>query len=209
MSETAIPNPQSAMGRREAVGLMGGAVLAVLDWTPAEAGRALSLSREVRTRAAGQGYSPTFFTAHEWETVRLLVDLIIPKDERSGGATDAGVPEFMDFLMTDGSDQQRTAMRGGLAWIDIECRKRFSKTFIECAAAERTAVLDTIAWPAKAPPDLTHGVAFFNRFRDLTASGLWSSKVGVADLQYQGNTVVMEWTGCPPEALAKLGVRYE
>ena len=186
---------------------MGGAVLAALDWTPAEAGRALSLSREARGRAAA-GYAPAFFTEHEWETVRILVDLIIPKDERSGSATDAGVPEFMDFLMTDGSDQQRTAMRGGLAWLDIECRKRFGRTLVACAEAERTAVLDTIAWPAQAPPDLSHGVAFFNRFRDLTASAFWSSRMGVADLQYQGNTFVMEWTGCPPEALAKLGVRY-
>ena len=209
MSESAIRNPQSAMGRREAIGIITGAGAALaLDWSPAEAGRALSLSREVRARAAGQGYAPTFFTPHEWQTVRVLVDLIIPKDERSGSATDAGVPEFMDFLMTDGSDQQRTAMRGGLAWIDIECRKRFGKPLVECADAERTAVLDTIAWPATAPPDLTHGVAFFNRFRDLTASGFWSSKMGVADLQYQGNTFVMEWTGCPPEALAKLGVKY-
>ena len=198
------------IGRREAIGLISsvGAAIA-LDWTPAEAGRALSRSREVRVRGAGQGYAPTFFTAHEWETVRVLVDLIIPKDERSGSATDAGVPEFMDFLMTDGSDQQRTAMRGGLAWIDIECRKRFGKALVDGAATERTAVLDTIAWPAQAPPDLTHGVAFFNRFRDLTASGFFSSRMGVEDLRYQGNTFVMEWTGCPPEALAKLGVKYD
>jgi len=209
MSESGIPKPQSAMGRREAIKLITGAGAALaLDWTPAEAGRALTLSREVRARGAGQSYSPTFFTAHEWETVRVLVDLIIPRDQRSGSATDAGVPEFMDFLMTDGSDQQRTAMRGGLAWIDIECRRRFGTPLVECAEAERTAVLDTIAWPAKAPPDLTHGVAFFNRFRDLTASGFFSSRMGVEDLQYQGNTFVMAWTGCPPEALAKLGVKY-
>jgi hypothetical protein len=188
------------------MGVVAGALYVALDWTPAEAGRALSLSREVRARAAGQGYVPTFFTAHEWETVRVLVDLIIPRDERSGGATDAGVPEFMDFLMTDGSDQQRTAMRGGLAWLDIECRKRFGKALVDCAATERAAVLDSIAWPAKAPPDLTHGVAFFNRFRDLTASGFFSSRMGVEDLQYQGNTFVMDWTGCPPEVLTKLGL---
>ena len=208
--DSTLPIPHSAfvLTRREAVGAVAGALIGSLDWTPAAAGRALSRSREVRAGGAGQGYAPTFFTTHEWETVRVLVDLIIPRDERSGSATDAGVPEFMDFLMTDGSDQQRTAMRGGLAWVDIECRKRFGKALVDCAATERTAVLDSIAWPAKAPPDLTHGVAFFNRFRDLTASGFFSSKMGVEDLQYQGNTFVMEWTGCPPEALAKLGVKY-
>lgn len=196
------------MRRREAVGVMGSVLLA-LDWTPAEAGRALSLSREARGRARTQGHTPRFFTPHEWETVRVLVDLIIPRDERSGSATDAGVPEFMDFLLTEGSDQQRTAMRGGLAWLDIEFRKRFGKALVECTDTERRAVLDVIAWPAKAPPDLSHGVAFVTRFRDLTASGFWSSKMGVEDLQYLGNTFVMEWSGCPPEALEKLQVKYE
>jgi hypothetical protein len=201
-----VPRSAFALSRREVLGAAAGALLVALDWTPAEAGRALSLSREAPTR--GPGFAPAFFTPHEWDTVRVLVDLIIPKDERSGSATEAGVPEFMDFLMTDGSDQQRAAMRGGLAWIDIECRKRFGRTLVECAEAERTAVLDSIAWPAKAPRDLTHGVAFFNRFRDLTASGFFSSRMGVADLQYQGNTFVTAWTGCPPEVLAKLGVKY-
>ena len=81
--------------------------------------------------------------------MRVLVDIIIPKDERSGSATDAGVPEFMDFMMVDQPARQ-TAMRGGLAWLDRECQNRFDKTFVDCTAAERTAVLDDIAWPPKA-----------------------------------------------------------
>ena len=194
------------MKRRAAVTALAAVPLgALLDWTPAQASQALHRARASRLV---QGYAPKFFTAHEWQTVRVLVDLIIPKDERSGSATDAGVPEYMDFLMSDGNEDQRVAMRGGLAWLDIECRKRFGKTFLEGDAAQRSAVLDSIAFPAKAPPDLTHGVTFFNRFRDLTASGFFSSKMGVEDLQYQGNTFVAEWKGCPPEALAKLGVKY-
>jgi hypothetical protein len=55
---------------------------------------------------------------------------------------------------------------------------------------------------------MSHGVAFFSMFRNLTASGFWSSRMGVADLQYIGNAVVHEWQGCPPAALAKLGVSY-
>jgi len=140
--------------------------------------------------------------------VRALVDVVIPKDERSGSATDAGVPEYMDFLMSDGSDGQRIAMRGGLAWLDIQCRKGFGKSFTQCAAAERATVLDAVAWPARAAPDMSQGVGFFTSFRDLTAAGFFSSRMGVEDLRYQGNTFVPEWKGCPPEALAKLGVRY-
>jgi hypothetical protein len=197
----------SDLNRREALQVIGVASLAAaFDWTPAQSGRAAERLRAAR--ATNTQFTPTFFTAHEYETVRVLVDLIIPKDERSGSATDAGVPEYMDFLMSDGSDGQRIAMRGGLAWLDIQCRKGFGKNFTECAAAERTTVLDAIAWPARATPDMSQGVAFFNSFRDLTAAGFFSSRMGVEDLRYQGNTFVPEWKGCPPEALAKLGVRY-
>jgi hypothetical protein len=145
---------------------------------------------------------------HEWETVRVLVDMVIPRDERSGSATDAGVPEFMDFMMTDRPDGQ-IPMRGGLAWLDGECWERSGKTFLASTDAERSAVLDDIAWPKRAKPQFSQGVAFFNMFRDMTASGFWSSKLGVADLGYQGNTFVREWTGCPDAALKKLDVRYE
>jgi len=140
--------------------------------------------------------------------VRVLVDLIIPKDGRSGSATDAGVPEFMDFMMVDDPGRQ-TPMRGGLAWIDHECEDRFDKRFLECTPAERAAVLDDIAWPQKAKPELAHGVAFFSNFRDLTASGFWTTRMGIDDLQYMGNRSVARWNGCPPEALKKLGVSYE
>jgi len=193
------------MQRREAVGAMAMAALtAAFKWTPAEAAKAATLVRE----AVRAPFAPTFFTPHEWETVRALVDIVIPRDERSGSATDAGVPEFMDFMIGDRPDGQ-TPMRGGLAWLDNECFERFSKTFVQTAETERSAVLNDIAWPKKAKPDMSQGVAFFNMFRDLTASGFWSSKIGVADLDYRGNEFVAEWKGCPEPALRKLGVKYE
>jgi hypothetical protein len=114
----------------------------------------------------------------------------------------------MDFIILD-QESRQTSMRGGLAWLDAQCRKRFDKTFVECTPDERRAVLDDIAWPERARPEMSHGVAFFNSFRDLTASGFWSSRIGIEDLQYQGNNFMPEWTGCPPEALNKVGVRYD
>jgi gluconate 2-dehydrogenase gamma chain len=111
----------------------------------------------------------------------------------------------MDFMMIDQPGRQ-TAMRGGLAWIDRECVTRFDKTFRACTTAERTGVLDDIAWPRKAPAGVSHGVAFFNAFRDLTASGFWTSRMGIKDLDYRGNVFVPEWTGCPDAVLKKLGV---
>jgi gluconate 2-dehydrogenase gamma chain len=193
------------MKRRDAVGAMAAAAMTTMfKWTTAEAAKAAEFARE----AVKTPYAPTFFTAHEWETVRMLADIVIPKDERSGSATDAGVPEFMDFMMGDRPDGQ-TPMRGGLAWVDNECFERFGKTFVQATEADRTAVLNDIAWPKKAKPELSQGVAFFNMFRDMTASGFWSSKMGVTDLDYRGNEFVREWTGCPEPALRKLGVQYE
>ena len=195
------------MKRREAVGAMAMAALtAAFKWTPAEAARAAKLAREAM--AANTPFAPAFFTPHEWDTVRLLSDLVIPKDERSGSATDAAVPEYMDFMLTDRPDGQ-VPMRGGLAWLDNQAYERAGKTFLTSSEAERTAILDDIAWPKKARAEMSQGVAFFNMFRDMTASGFWTSKMGITDLDYQGNTFVAEWKGCPPEALQKLGVHYE
>jgi hypothetical protein len=194
------------MKRREAVGAIALAALTTaFRWTPADAERATKLVRAARAQG---NYAPKFFTAHEWETVRALVDIVIPADERSGSATDAGVPEFMDFMMIDRPDGQ-LPMRGGLAWLDAECQERSAKTFLDAGGGERAALLDAIAFPKRAKPDMSHGVAFFSMFRDLTASGFWTSKMGIADLEYQGNTFVPTWTGCPDAALRKLNVRYE
>jgi gluconate 2-dehydrogenase gamma chain len=150
-------------------------------------------------------FTPKFFTAHEYETVRVLVDLILPADDRSGSATDVGVPEFMDFMMMDRPEMQ-VPMRGGLGWLDMHARRRFGKPFREGTDAERRALLDEIAYPEQAAAEVTHGVAFFNGFRDLTASGFWTSKPGMEDLGYVGNTYVQEWTGAPQEEVVRLGL---
>lgn len=176
-------------------------------WTEADAQTAHTHAQAAQATAqkTGTAYKPKFFTAHEWATIAMLANLIIPKDERSGSATDAGVPEFMDFMMVDQPGRQ-TAMRGGLAWLDRECVSRYEKMFVACTEAERARVLDDISWPGKAPAGMSHGVAFFNSFRDLTASGFWTSRMGIKDLQYMGNVFVAEWKGCPDEVLKKLGV---
>jgi hypothetical protein len=201
------------MSRREALGLLSALSLGLtLGCGPAGDGRAGRVAGQLAAaRRAGTGYVPKFFTSEEYQTVRVLVDLIIPRDERSGSATDAGVPEFMDFMMMDEATptEARTAMRGGLAWLDAESHRRFGRRFTQCDGPQHTALLDDIAWPARARAEMSHGVAFFTAFRDLTASGFWSSQMGVKDLQYLGNAFVPEWTGCPDVALRKLGVRYE
>jgi len=205
MTTPRIPRiPRPKINRRSMLGLLGSVPLAAgFTWTEAEAASASQAAQAARR--SSPAFKPKFFTAHEYATVQVLVNLIIPKDARSGSATDAGVPEFMDFMMNDDPARQ-TPMRGGLSWIDHECQERFDKRFLACTAQERAAVLDDIAWPEKAKPEFAHGVAFFNSFRDLTAAGFFSSKMGVDDLKYMGNVVVHEWKGCPDEALTRLGV---
>ncbi len=196
------------ISRRGALALLAGApVAAAMAWTPAEAEQAATRAQQARSAAARRAtpFTPAFFTPHEYATVLVLVDLILPRDERSGSASEAGVPEFMDFMMID-QPRRQTAMRGGLALIDTVAQARFDRRFVDCGDAERRALLDEIAYTSNDDPSLTHAIAFFNAFRDLTASGFWTSRMGIEDLQYQGNRFVSEWAGCPDEALRKLGV---
>jgi len=194
------------LSRRHALALFGAApAAAALVWTDVEARQAHDHAVAAQAAKPAAPFKPKFFTAHEYATVGVLVDLIIPRDERSGSATDAGVPAFMDFMMID-QPRRQIAMRGGLAMIDRLAMDRCGKRFVSATDRERRLLLDEIAYTSNPDRGLSQAVAFFSSFRDLTASGFWSTKMGVADLQYQGNAFVSEWTGCPDAALKKLGV---
>jgi hypothetical protein len=195
--------------RRDFVKFLAAAPLAHFAVTALDLEEAAIHTRETleKLAARGQQYQPRVFTPGEWRTVRVLVDLVIPKDSRSGSATEAKVPEFMDVFM-ENRENMKTWMRAGLTWLDQETQKRFTKTFVDCDDAQRKAVLDDIAWPRRARQEMQAGVRFFSNFRNFTASGFWSSKMGVDDLQYMGNRPISQWNGCPGAALDKLGVRY-
>jgi gluconate 2-dehydrogenase gamma chain len=198
----------SDMDRREAVKALALLPFAFSwDITTTQLERAAG----VFTEPAAAPYVPKFFTGHEWRTASMLADYIIPRDERSGSATDAKVPEYMDWLLADkeASENSKIAMRGGLAWLDLQASERFGTTFIRATDAQRRQILDDIAWPRKAKPEFSQGVAFFTRFRDLTASGFFSSEMGYKDVKFAGNVALPSWNGCPPEANAKLGVTHD
>ncbi|MDQ3997927.1 MAG: gluconate 2-dehydrogenase subunit 3 family protein [Gemmatimonadota bacterium] len=152
-----------------------------------------------------------FFTQRELRTVRVLADDVIPRDERSGSASDAKVAEFMDYNLSveDTPRETRVAWRGGLRWMDTESRRRFGVPYASASATQRHQILDDVAWPDRVRPEMRHGAAFFLRFRDMAAAGFFSSAIGFADLQYMGNTFVPAWNGCPEAALKKLGVSYD
>lgn len=204
----------SSMSRRDALAIMAIVPLAAsLGTTPEVIEGAMRAAEQARQQqqatSAGQqpppgAYAPKFFSPHEWRTVRVLSDLVIPRDAESGSATDAGVPEFMDFIMIDRANMQMQ-MRGGLRWLDNRSNTRFSKRFIELTKTQQTGVLDEVAFPQKASADVSHGVSFFSFFRDLTAAGFFSSRIGMKDIGYIGNQFT-QWNGCPPAALQRLGV---
>ncbi|MCE6987696.1 gluconate 2-dehydrogenase subunit 3 family protein [Dyadobacter sp. CY323] len=148
-----------------------------------------------------------FFTVAELATVKVLVDIIIPADEKSGSASQAGVPDFIEFIAKD-MPQNQTPLRGGLKWLDRESNKRFSKIFTLCTKAQQLQIIDDIAYPEKAKSIYSQGVAFFNLMRNLTASGFYTSKIGIADLGYMGNTPNI-WEGVPADVLKQYGLSYD
>jgi len=150
--------------------------------------------------------SETFFDPHEMKTISILADIIIPKDGTSGSATDAGVPAFIEFIVKDMPHHQ-TPMRGGLKWLDLQCMKRFNADFASCTSQQQIEMVDEIAYPEKAKPEMQQGVAFFNKMRDLTACGFFSSEIGIKDLGYAGNKP-NQWDGVPQDVLDQYGVKY-
>jgi len=145
-----------------------------------------------------------FFTEHEMATITILADIIIPKDETSGSASDAKVPEFIEFIVKDMPSHQ-VPMRGGLRWLDVQCLNRYNATFRESTKEQQLEIVNEIAYPQQAKPEMQQGVAFFNRMRDLTASGFYTTEIGIKDLGYVGN-VPNKWEGVPAEVLKQYGM---
>ncbi len=158
------------------------------------------------TLADGTDWKLRVLTPHEWKTVGVLSDWILPADEVSGSATDAGVPEFIDDWLDFQRGDLLIEIREGLAWLDTECQRNFRQNFVDCSATQQQRLLDRIAWPDKAAQQDAKPVNFFNQFRDLTLSGFYTSEMGTRDLPYLGNQPQAEWRGCPADVLTKLGI---
>ena len=148
--------------------------------------------------------SEKFFSTHEMATITILADIIIPKDEHSGSASDAKVPEFIEFIVKDMPDNQ-VPMRGGLRWLDMLCLNRYGNPFKDCNTKQQIEMVDDMAYPAKAKPEMQQGVSFFNRMRNLTASGFYTTKIGIDDLGYVGNRP-NKWEGVPTDIIKHYGL---
>ena len=149
-----------------------------------------------------------FFTEHEMATITILVDIIIPKDAVSGSASDANVPAFIEFIVKDMTNHQ-VPLRGGLRWMDMQCLKRYEKSFKECNSSQQLEMVELIAYPdrVKDKPDLKPGASFFSLLRNLTATGFYTSEAGVKDIGYTGNKP-NQWDGVPDEVLQQYKLAY-
>lgn len=148
-----------------------------------------------------------FFDDHEIKTITVLGDIIMPKDDISGNASDAGVPAFIEFIVKDKPSYQ-LPLRGGLKWLDMQCLKQFNNPFINCSPDQQIKMVDQIAYPEQAKPEMQQGVAFFNIMRDLTTTGFFSSNIGIKDIGYMGNKP-NQWDGVPQEVLDQMGLAYD
>ena len=145
-----------------------------------------------------------FFDAHEMSTITVLGDIIIPKDAKSGSASDAKVPEFIEFIVKDMPEHQ-VPMRGGLRWLDLQCLNRYSKTFVDASSTQQIEMVTDIAYPNKVKPGMQQGVSFFSLMRNLTASGFYTTKIGIDDIGFVGNAP-NKWTGVPADVLKQYGM---
>ncbi|MDH3648686.1 MAG: gluconate 2-dehydrogenase subunit 3 family protein [Saprospiraceae bacterium] len=149
----------------------------------------------------------TFFSVHELATIAVICDIILPADDGSGSASEAQVPSFIEFIAKDLPDHQ-LPLRGGLMWLDNEAIDRFEKTFLNLTPTEQIKIVDDIAYPDLANPEMLPGVRFFNRMRDLTLTGFYTTRMGINALGYKGN-IANVWDGVPEEVLQKHGLAYE
>ncbi len=183
------------------LGATAGSVLKLIPLQAAE--HVHKMIREEKAKAPLGQYTPKFFSEHQYKTLQALCQAIIPPDERSGGAIEAGAPEFIDLLTSENKNYQLT-LGGGLMWLDSACRDRYGKAYLDCAPAAQKEILDLIAYRQNAKKDstLSQGLEFFSFLRNLTVDGFFTSEIGIKDLQYIGNSYLTEFPGCPsvPEA---------
>ncbi len=140
-------------------------------------------------------YTPKLFNAHEYATLRRLSELIIPADEKSPGAIEAGAPEFIDLLAANNAELA-AIYTGGIAWLDDQARTRHAAAFLDAKPAQQTAMLDLIAYRknAEAHAELGPGVKFFTWVRNMVVDAYFTSKPGMDYLGFIGNQALSHFS---------------
>jgi len=134
----------------------------------------------------------------DFQTLEVLVDAIIPADERSPGAKEARVADYIDLLLSESDDEVALQWMGGLAALNQEAALRFHRPFVGLDAAQVDAVLGAISKNEVNPgTPLEH---FFVMTKQATIRGYYSSEIGIhRELRYKGNQFLQEFVGCATE----------
>ena len=191
-----------AISRRDILKTLASAVPvgSVLTLIPLQAAQhAHKLVKQEKAAAPVGAYAPKYFTAQQFKTLQSLCQTIIPPEDQSGGALEAGAPEFIDLLTSENTEYQRR-LGGGLIWLDATCAQRFGGVYLRCTPAQQKEILDLIAYRKNVEKDssLSTGIHFFELLRTLTADGFFTSEIGIKYLGYVGNDYLAEFPGCPP-----------
>jgi len=193
---TSDPVSRRAVLKTLTISAAVGSVLRVIPLQAAEYAHNVIQSEKSSGKTA---YSPKHFDSHQYKTLQSLCETILPSDADSGGALEAGAPEFIDLLTSENTEYQ-SKLGDGLQWLDSTCTSRYEKLYLDCAPQQQTEILDLIAYRKNADQDqrLIRGVEFFSFLRNFTADGFFTSKIGIKYLGYKGNTYLTEFSGCPP-----------
>lgn len=208
MSESRRDGTKSRLGisRRSVLkslgmGVAASSVLRVIPLHAAEHAHHMVAAEKAASPA--KAYAPKYFSAHHYKTLQQLCQTIFPADADSGGAIEAGAPEFIDLLTSENHEYQQT-LGGGIMWLDNTCVDRYDKVYLDCSPVQQKEILDKIAYRKNAASDasLSQGVEFFSFLRKMTADGFFTSEIGIKYLGYIGSAYLTEFPGCPavPEA---------
>jgi len=150
---------------------------------------------------------PSIFNEHELLTLGIVADIILPADDKSGSATEAGVVDFIDYIVKEITDHQ-IPVRAGLAWMDRESNNRFEQSFKDITEDQRIEIVEDIAYPFDAKPEFQSGANLFSTIRNLVMTGFYTSEMGIKDIGYMGN-VTNFWDGVPDEVLEAHGFEHD
>ncbi len=187
---------ESGFSRRDLM-LRAGAALAAGQMLSAQDTQ--HVHQAVAEETQGGPYQPKALTAHEYATVQRLSDLIVPADEHSKGALDAGSADFIDFLC-HASEEMRNIYSGGILWLDSAMQHRYQKNFVDASPEQQTALLDLIAYRRNATPELNPGIEFFAWARRMVVDAYYTTPIGYKEVGYMGNTAVAHFS-VPQEAV--------
>ncbi len=152
-------------------------------------------------------FAETYFREHELVTIAVLCDIILPNNHPNGGALDAGLPDFVEFMVKD-REQYKLPVRGGIAWLDSYSIENFGPDFINISESQRLSICNEIAYPDNQASELQAGISFFSLMRNLTLTGYYTTELGFRDLDYMGNTPNV-WDGVPETVLRRHGKSYD